>query len=204
MDNRIYYPQKPTLISIDQLLFNQLDKDPNVVAELKYNGNHLILKRFVPDTIDGLMGGFDFWNRHGQVMKYTPSAELLKNLKSLNWKGYCVMDGELLHTKDKSTKHQVVLYDVIIWNGEEVIRKSFRERRAILDELFRGFAYEKLFATQQWNTGFRAIYDEAIRTSYIEGLVMKRLDARGTLGKTSSPVVATMWKVRKPTKNYRF
>lgn len=196
MDNRIYYPQKPTLISIDQPLFLQLDKDPNVVAELKYNGNHLILKVDLPYI--------EFWNRHGQRMKYTPSEELLKNLKSLNWKEYCVADGELLHTKDKTTKHQVVIYDMIVFSTEQIIGKVLSERRSIVEEIFKGEKYEKLFATQQWKSSFRAIYDEAIKTSYIEGLVMKRLDAKMVLGKSSSPVVATMWKVRKPTKNYRF
>lgn len=201
---KIFYPPKPTLISIDQRLFEKLDKDPNVIAELKYNGTRLVHQRF-PIISLSPRGEFEFWNREGSQLKYTPSEVLLSNLRSLNWKGYCVLDGELLHTKVKSTKHHIVLFDVIIWNGEKVTQKIFSERRKILESAFQvGKLFENLYPAPQWKTGFRELYNLVIEIDYIEGLVMKRLDAKMVLGKSSSPVVATMWKVRKPTKNYRF
>jgi len=197
---RIFYPPKPTLISIDQPLFEKLDKDPNVIAELKYNGTRLVLQCFPLTSFAPI----EFWNREGSQLKYTPSELLLSNLRSLNWKGYCVLDGELLHTKVKSTKHHIVLFDVIIWNGEEVTQKPFSERRKILESSFRTKLFDNLYPAPQWIGGFRELYSKMIEIDYIEGLVMKRLDAKMVLGKSSSPVVATMWKVRKPTKNYRF
>lgn len=197
--DKVFYPPKPILISIGQPLFSKLDRDPNVVAEMKYNDSRLVLKR-------SPQGEFEFWNRYGARFNYSPSENLLANLKRLNWKGHCVLDGGLLHTKVKSVKHHVVLWDVIVWDGEEVIKKPFSERRVILEKVFE---VSKLFdnnllLSPQWKTEFRKLYHEVIKADYIEGLVMKRLDARMVLGKTSSPVVATMWKVRKPTKNYRF
>ncbi len=201
---KIFYPQKPTLISIDQPLFEKLDKDPNVIAEVKYNGTRLILQRFPVISLSPI-GEFEFWNREGSQLKYTPSDELLSNLRSLNWKGNCVLDGELLHTKVKSTKHHIVLFDVIIWNGEDVSSKPFSERRQILESAFKVLSiFDNLYPAPQWKTGFKTLYEMAIKTDYMEGLVMKRLDSKMVLGKSSSPVVATMWKVRKPTKNYRF
>ena len=77
---KIFYPQKPTLISIEQPLFENLDKDPNVVAEIKYNGTRLILQRFgYPpkdwelDKLKPITERFEFWNREGSQLKYTPS-----------------------------------------------------------------------------------------------------------------------------------
>ena len=198
---RIFYPPKPTLISIDQPLFEKLDRDPNVIAELKYNGTRLVFQCFPLTSFSPI----EFWNREGSQLKYAPSKGLLSNLRSLNWKGYCVLDGELLHTKVKSTKHHIVFFDVIVWNGEEVTQKRFSERRKILEAAFQvDKLFDNLYPAPQWKTGFRLLYNEMIKIDYIEGLVMKRLDAKMVLGKSSSPVVATMWKVRKPTRNYRF
>jgi hypothetical protein len=80
-ENRIYYPLQPRLISITQPLFSQLDRDKKVVAELKYNGDHLILKRLKT-------GKFEFWTRHGEPFKrYTPPPGLIRELNELSWQG---------------------------------------------------------------------------------------------------------------------
>ena len=195
--NHIFYPPKPTLITLQQPLFQALEKDSRVIAELKFKGDRLILKRLKD-------GKFEFWNRHGSKFKYTPSAKLLEHLSSLNWKGECVCDGELLHNKTKSIKHSVALWDVFIWNGESLKAKPFVERRAFLERVFGDKRYEDLWRSVSWLDGWKEVFDRLTVREEIEGLVMKRMDAKLILGNTSSPKVSYMWKVRKPEGLYKF
>ncbi len=207
-----YYPQMPTLISITQPLFSQLDKDEDTVAELKINGTHLILKRFSNRI-------FEFWGRDGKKLKYNPSQEVLNSLNALKWEGDCELDAELEHTKVHSRKHTIVLHDVIVWNGELLVDKTFAERRKILESLFRNMVilmevvdrknYEQLkklnvYPSIQWRNGFKKIFDEYTPLKEVEGLVIKKLSALLKVGLNDSPIVRHMWKVRRPHKNYRF
>jgi len=210
---KIYYPPKPILITIDQPLFSALELRTDVVAELKYNGDRLIEQRFE-------LNRYEFWNRHGEQMKkFRPADELLAQLDKIRWEGNCVLDGELLHFKKKETKNHIVIFDVYLWNGSPTTGISFRERRGLLNRVaFCNTAYLPLDSSvidehylelaPQWKGGvkgcFRAVYEEAIKRDEIEGLVIKSLDAKVTLGNSDSPVVPYMFKVRKSCKNYRF
>ena len=195
----IYFPPKPTLISLEQNLFEDLNKDPRFVAELKYNGDRLILQT---------EGGkdFQFWNRSGsQFTKYTPSPFLIRHLKEFKWgKGLWVCDGELLHFKTTGIKHHVILFDMFVRGGDSLKMKTFLERREALEELVDGKIFEDVLPAKWWSTGFREVFNEYTKRSEIEGLVMKRLDAKLILGLKSSPVVKYMFKVRKPNGSYRF
>jgi len=193
----IFYPPKPTLITLSQDLFKQLEKDHRVMAELKFKGDRLVLKRLED-------GKFEFWNRHGSKFRYTTSTKLLEHLSSLNWEGDCVCDGELLHHKTKKIKHSVVLWDVFIWNGQSLKAKPFIERRAFLERAFGGKRYEDLWISDSWKEGWKSIFDKETVREEIEGLVMKRMDAKLILGNNSSPTVSYMWKVRKPEGLYKF
>jgi ATP-dependent DNA ligase len=207
-----FYPQVPTLISVTQPLFSQLDKDADTVAELKINGTHLILKRFSS-------GSYEFWNRTGEKLQYRPSTEVLRNLDALKWEGDCELDGELEHTKVHSRKHTIMLHDVIIWNGELLTNKTFAERRKILESLFGDMVnvmdvvekrdYGKLknltvYPSIQWKRDYKKIYDEYIKFEEVEGLVVKKLSALLRVGTRDCPIVTSMFKVRRPHKNYRF
>lgn len=212
-----FYPQVPTLISITQPLFSQLDKDEDTVAELKINGTHLILKRFAGDFVSERR--YEFWGRDGKKLKYNPSREVTQELDALKWEGDCELDGELEHTKVHSRKHTVMLHDAIIWNGKILTDKTFAERRKILESLFKDRVilmdvvekrdYAKLkclivYPSIQWKTGYKKIFDEYTKLEEVEGLVIKKLGAKLKVGMHDCPIVSWMWKVRKPHKNYRF
>jgi len=212
-----FYPQVPTLISVTQPLFSQLDKDADTVAELKINGTHLILKRFEGDFVSDRR--YEFWGRDGKKLKYNPSSKVLGALDRLEWEGDCELDGELEHTKVHSRKHTIMLHDVIIWNGELLTDKTFAERRKILESLFDGRVilmdvvekrdYVKLknltvYPAIQWKKGYKEVYDEYIKFDEVEGLVIKKLSALLKVGTRDCPIVTSMFKVRRPHKNYRF
>jgi len=190
----IFYPPKPTLITITQALFSELELDPRFIAELKYNGDRLILYKD---------NNFDFWSRHGAPLrKYQPSAQLIDHLNSLNlFSGSWVFDGELLHFKTKAIKHRVVLFDLYVWKGKRIDQLPFSERRKRLEDVFTGSNFEDVILAPQWLSGWREVFDTETEREEIEGLVMKRLDAKVTFGRSSSPVVSYMFKVRKPGKS---
>lgn len=203
---KVYFPPKPSLISISQNLFSQLELDEDVVAELKYNGDRLILKRF-PDR-------YEFWNRSGSQMKrYKPTKQLLDLLDLVPWKGNCVLDGELLHFKTKNVKNQIVVFDVYEWEGFPTTGFRFQKRRELLEEKFSVFSVgidqtPHVLLAPQWRGGvegrFKAVYDHVIGREEIEGLVLKSLSEKVELGHCESPIVHYMFKVRKPGPTYRF
>lgn len=190
----IIYPQKPSLITIDQSLFSRLESAEDWIAELKFNGDRLILQ--INDRIE-------FWNRHGEKFKrYNTVVE--EELKKIEWKRPCILDGELLHFKTKTVKNQIILFDVIMWNGEFTVKMPFEKRRAILEQLFDGIVSDYVSIAQQWKNGWRDVFGQKTKKDEIEGLVLKCLSAPYILGKKSSPVVTSMYKVRKRTNMYKF
>ena len=191
---KTFFPQKPLLITLEQPLFKELELRQDCVAEKKYNGTRLVLKRFADH--------YEFWNRSGEVLKYNPPKELIDQLNKVAWEGTCIADGELLHFKTKHIKNTIVLFDLLLWNDESVTEKPFIERRALLEK-----ACGDLFVAPQFKGGtegcFRNMYDTFTKLDEIEGIVMKSLGAKHKLGRTESPVVAWNWKVRKPGPSYR-
>lgn len=203
---KIYYPPKPLLISIDQPLFSELEKRPDTIAEPKYNGTRLILKRIVDDGVL-LKPHYEFWNRHGKQIKYQPSKEILEQLDLIEWKEDCALDGELVHFKTKKIKNFIVIFDIYLWDGFPTTGFSFKQRRKLLEEKFKiltEICAHNVVLAPQWGNNFQKVYNELIQHEEIEGLVIKSLNAKVELGRSESPVVKTMWKVRKPAKNYRF
>jgi ATP-dependent DNA ligase len=203
---RYIYPPKPILISIDQPLFKELDADPDVVGELKYNGTRLEL--YVYEPIRPTVQRFEFWGREKQRLTYSPSEKVIECLNQIQWEGNCLVDGELLHFKSKQTKNMIVIWDVFVWNDEFLGKQTFAERRKLLESAmpvsFQTGEFKDVFLSRQWSTGFKAVYDEYTKIAWIEGLVMKKLSAKLIVGTTSCPDVPYMWKVRKANKNYRF
>lgn len=196
-----FYPAKPTLITLHQQLFQDLNSDPDYVAELKYNGDRLEL--ITPD------GGktWQWWNRYEALFHFTPTPKLLESLRPLKLKGWCQLDGELLDHRTKGVKQTPVLFDVIVFDGK-VQMETFNVRRNRLWEIFG--TPEEIYDTPeqgvvniapQWNAGeFRDVYDLYTRIEWVEGLVMKNLRSKLIVGRTSCPTVTTMYKVRKRQK----
>jgi ATP-dependent DNA ligase len=193
-----FYPAKPKLITLRQPLFQKLNSDPNFIAELKYNGDRLEL--ITPD------GGktFEWWNRHGSRFHFTPSKRLLETSASLRLKGICQLDGELIDHKTKDVKDTAMLFDVIVYNGQVLVNRTLEERKEILWDVFGkpeevfDMPEEGVNMTPQWPAGeFQDVYDLYTKVKWIEGLVMKDLKAKLIVGRTSCPVVTTMYKVRK-------
>lgn len=194
---KFFYPERPRLLHIEQPLFERLNQDRDWVAESKYNGSRLQLHH--------INGAWQFWNRHEQLMAYTPNQDVLDALAGLNLAGYWLFDGELRHGKTKGVRHQIVLYDVFIVEGELLLAKPFGERREILETLLHYLGdYHVLSLPEQYPEGFRQVFGQVSQDEEIEGLVLKNVQGRLSLGRTRAAESSWMWKVRKPSGRYQF
>ena len=198
-----FFPEKPKLISKDQPLFKRLSDDPDWIAELKYNGSRLQLHNFD--------GKFEFWDRHHSKLNYQPSDWMMDNLNHSKLpKGYNLFDGELRHNKVVGVQDRIVLFDVFIWDGEMLLDKTFQERREILKSHFveamwdQDLKTQRLEITEHFYGNFDVVYNNVIEHPEIEGLVMKKLNSRFNLSRTSNIPSGWMMKVRKETGRHRF
>ena len=192
-----FYPEKPSLIHIEQPLFQELDNDPAYNAELKYNGIRLQLHI--------LNGEIQFWDRHGKQLGYEPDADLKLALRSAfpRTMGYCLLDGELRHNKTIGIRNKLVLWDTFIWNGELLTSKPYFKRRNLLRNIL-DVDGEPLGLIKEHLTDFRKVYDDAILRDEIEGLVIKKTTGMLQLGRTAGVKSNWMFKVRKPCGRYHF
>lgn len=196
-DFTYFYPEKPVLISKTQRLFNRINEDIEWIAEKKYNGTRLQLHYF--------NGEFQFWNRHGNKIRFTPDAELQAEFDALKPKlfGYCLFDGELRDKKVKGIRNKIMIYDVFIFNNNLLIGMPFKERRIILSKLFFE-AGDPLGLTEQFSGDFHKLFEAQANIEEIEGLVFKNKNGLLNLGRKNGLDSRWMYKVRKPTKNYKF
>ena len=216
---KYFYPEAPRLLHIDQPLFQKLSDDPMWVAEPKYNEQRLQLHVF-PGTFHllGLIAAkhenrspkkngivFEFWDRHGNLLSYVPSEEILTVLHRVvpSMNTYCLFDGGLRHNKVPGIKHKIMLYDVFIWQGDLLIGKPFWYRRNILKKIAKCEG-DPLGIPPQYRTDFRRAFEDLIQDPEIEGLVIKNTRGLLELGRTSAVNSKWMWKVRKESGRYRF
>jgi ATP-dependent DNA ligase len=198
-----FFPEKPTLISKDQNLTAKLSADPDYVAERKYNGIRL--------QLHFLNGKWQFWGRHQDLLKFTPDAELQKELDSLSEEirltvngkpGYCLLDGELRNNKTKGVRQKIMLFDVFIWNGEVLTGMPFAERRAIIESLV-PVDGEPIGCPVQFKGEFISVFNTVTTDDEIEGIVIKNTKAPFKISRTSPVNSSWMFKVRKPSKKYK-
>jgi ATP-dependent DNA ligase len=192
-----FYPEKPKLMHVQQDLFGLLSGDPNWIAEKKYNGSRLQLH-----LIDGK---FQFWNRHEKKFGYIPTPELEYELRKYAnpLRDYTLFDGELRHNKTIGVRDKIVIYDVFIYNGQLLVGMPFHKRRKILEEIFT-INTEPLGLIEQFHIGFRSLFDAVIEDPEIEGLVLKNLTGKLSLGRNGPVDSRWMFKVRKPSGRYKF
>jgi ATP-dependent DNA ligase len=188
-----FYPEKPKLITQQQSLFQVVSNDPNWIAEFKYNGSRLELHCFD--------GKFEFWDRHGKKLVYTPTDEVLDSLYALGLTGYNVFDGELRHNKVTGVRNKIVLYDTHVWQNNLLMNQTFEHRRSFIESLKLS---GPLSITQQFDTDFDKVYEMAMQDPELEGIVPKKKSGILNLSRVSNQHSNWMLKVRKQTGRHKF
>lgn len=120
----IFPPRAKTAIPRSSLsIFETLDH----IAQLKYNDTHILLK-YQPNT------PVEIWNRHGSKLNYHITEELntelqtLATLLNLNPNEWHLLDGGLLDNKHPSIKDTIVIWDILVKNGNHLVGTTYNDR----------------------------------------------------------------------------
>ena len=157
-------------------------------------------------------------NRHGQrLTNFTLTEAEIKSLYrgSGEW---MVINGEYLNKNKmdegrKAFNHKLVIFDILVLNGDYLIGSTFESRIKLLDELYgqndseKPYLYsisENVYRVKSYTNDFLNIYNDFIKIDVIEGLVMKRKSGRLESGNTENNNTRSQIKARKPTKNYKY
>lgn len=181
-----------------------------LLAQPKLNGsNSLIFTNGVKIIV---------MNRHNQRLTNVKVSdyEILSLYRGND--GWMILNCEYMN-KSKSDEnnqlfnHKFVIFDILAFDGEYLVGKTFEERIKLLDELYGQVDSEKeylyritqnVYRVKSYQTGFKQFYDKYTPIDMIEGVVMKRKNARLELGTSENNNTKSQLKCRKATRNYKY
>ncbi len=208
LNYRYIFPPRPKNAIPDSEL--EFWDNGSLLAQPKLNGsNCLIFTNGVKSVV---------MNRHNQrLTNFRISDEEVKNMYRGNG-GWIVLNGEYLN-KNKSDEnnqpfnHKFVIFDILAYDGDYLVGKTFEERIQLLDTLYDQIDSEKeylykisdnVYRVKSYIIDFKNIFDKLTPIDIIEGLVMKRKNARLEMGTSELNNVKSQLKCRKATKNYKY
>lgn len=182
----------------------------SLIAQPKLNGSNCVI--FTNGEKSVVM------NRHNQrLTNFQLSDSEIKDIYR-GTGGWAILNGEYLN-KSKSDEtgqsfnHKFVIFDILAFDGEYLVGKTFEERVKLLDELYgqveseKDYLYkitENVYRVKSYLTNFKDIFDRLTPIDIIEGLVMKRKTARLELGTSENNNTKSQLKCRKATRNYKY
>jgi len=206
---RYLFPPRPKNAVPDTDL-DSWDND-TLLAQPKINGSNCIIFTNGERLI--------VMNRHGQYLTnfLIPSEEIYKLFK-LDIGKWLVLNGEYLNKSKQDENsllfnHKLVIFDILVYNSEYLIGKSFIERVELLDSIYgtvdsdKKYLYsisDNIYRVKTYQKDFKLIFDNLTKIDMIEGLVLKRKSAKLEIGITENNNSKSQFKSRKVTKNYRY
>lgn len=205
---RYIYPPRPKNAIPD----SELDfwDNGSLIAQPKLNGSNCLI--FTNGQKSHVM------NRHNQRLTNFQLSDI--EIRDIyrgtgNW---TILNGEYMNKSkfDENSQvfnHKLVIFDILAYDGEYLIGKTFSERIEILDKLYGVEISEKsylhrvsqnVYRVRSYQSEFKQIYDTLTPIDMIEGLVLKRKSARLEAGSTENNNVKSQIKCRKATKNYKY
>jgi ATP-dependent DNA ligase len=183
------------------------------------NGDYLAQPKFDGDCAELYINTNEVrnFNRHRKegIKLFKISNDEILELHSGN--GWMVLVGEYMNKNKKgvdnsSWNHKFVIWDIIVYNGEHLIGKTYQERVELLDTLFGKIEYndylykisENIFRVKTFYEDFTNIWNEIVKIDMLEGFVLKRKSGKLTDGRVSKNNHLTAIKCRKQNKNYIF
>lgn len=205
---RYIYPQRPkNAVPPADLDFWD---NGSLIAQPKLNGSNCVI--FTDGDSQMVM------NRHNQrLTNFRLSQDEINQLYRGNGE-WMIINGEYMN-KNKSDEnntpfnHKLVVFDILTLNGDYLIGKTFEERIILLDEIYGQVDSEKdylyqitdnIYRVKSYQDGFNDLFNRLTQIDMLEGLVMKRKNARLERGTTENNNTKSQLKARKATKNYKF
>ena len=211
-DGSYIYPCRPAnAIPPDDL--NSFD-DNTMTAQLKINGSNTII----------LTNGKDFkvMGRHKQILSnfQISKDEIIETMYSPlkingNW---LVINGETLNKSKLDENNNIfnqkfIIFDLLVFDSDYLVGKTFQERISLLDDMYgqidsdKEYLYgvsENIYRVKSHDSDFKNIFDKYTNIPFIEGLVLKRKNAKLEVSSGEKNNWRSQVKCRKPEKNYKF
>ncbi len=203
----IFPPRPKNAISPDDLNFWD---NGTLICQPKLNGSNCLIFTNGHKII--------VMNRHAQrLTNFQLTDAEVKNLYRGNG-GWMVINGEYLNKSklDETGQvfnHKFVIFDILCYDGDYLVGKTFEERVNLLDTLYDQVDSEKdylysistnVYRVKSYRDGFKQFFDKYTPIDMIEGVVLKRANARLELGATEQNNIKSQLKSRKPTLNYKY
>lgn len=203
----IYPPRPKNAIPPSDLEFWD---NGSLIAQPKLNGSNCVI--FTDGESQMIM------NRHNQrLTNFRLTDDEIKQIYRGDGE-WMIINGEYMNKNKKDEtnnpfNHKLVIFDILTFKGDYLLGKTFEERIYILDEIYGQVECEKdylykitdnVYRVKSYKTGFSELFDKLTPIDMIEGLVMKRKDARLERGNTENNNTKSQLKSRKVTKNYKF
>jgi len=174
-----------------------------------------------------------FINEEKVIVMNRHKGNITSNYNDINFrdlysgKGWMVLCGEFLNKNKKGEDGKAfnlkfVIWDILVYNGDYLIGSTLIERLELLETLYpcvgmmvgekKIECFSHLCCTKANNVykaptyinNFSGLYAEIVNTDLYEGVVLKRKDAKLSLGLNERNNNSWQIKCRKPTKNYDF
>jgi hypothetical protein len=207
---RLIYPPRPKG-AINPAM---LERYKGFVAQYKYNDIRNLLYLF-PD------GSVHLYNRHREPHRaYQLTLDMEDSIHCLELPlgKFHVIDGGLMHGKAPGIRDRLVLWDILVHNGEYLVGTTFLERYQLLEKLV-GNPTElenetggeialqinrNLWLAPLFKDKLAERYQRAASREELEGLVLKNPNGRLEWGLSESNNGFWQIRVRKPHANYSF
>jgi hypothetical protein len=206
-DFKYYYPPRPEYkVSSERLSLYE----EKYLAQPKLNGASCLI--FIKEN------DFRYFGRHANenLSNFKLKFQDFETLNCGNNK-WNVIVGEYMNKSQKylngqTWNHKFVIFDILVYNGDYLIGSTFQERVELMDNLFGAVSYdnylfkinENVYRVKSFYDKFLERWNEIVKIGMLEGLVMKRKDARLIKGITADNMKLHMAKCRKETKLYKF
>lgn len=203
----VYPPRPKNAISPEELVFWD---NGTLIAQPKLNGSNCVI----------FTNGVDYFvmNRHKQrLTNFKITNEELSEIYRGDGE-WMIINGEYMNKsksdeKSKVFNHKLVIFDILAYNGEYLVGSTFSDRVELLDKLYGKQESEKdylysittnVYRVKSYSNNFKNLFDTITNIDMIEGLVMKRSNAKLEAGLTESNNIKSQLKCRKPTLNYKY
>lgn len=162
-DKYIYPPRPKTSLPFEEVSFF---KDLGWVAQYKYNGSRCVIKH-LPN------GKIELWNRHAEKFRtYNPPTWLQDQIRDSLYKlglsptGYHLLDGELLDQKHVAIKDTVVIWDILVRDGQHLLGTTYGERHSTLHD---AISTEERWLYKSYDFGIRLDEKVLFATNFAAG-----------------------------------
>lgn len=205
---RYIYPPRPKN-AIAPVDLNFWDNG-SLIAQPKLNGSNALI----------FTNGKHYYimNRHGERLNnFKIKKEELREIYKGNGE-WMIINGEYMN-KSKLDENgntfndKFVIFDILAFEGEHLVRSTFSDRLKLMSDLYDDKNSEKeylfkisdnIYRVKSYSNQFNDIFNEFIGVDMLEGLVMKRKNAKLEIGNSALNNTKSQLKCRKPTKNYKY